>query len=101
MGLSGIGLRRSNKILITQRPIPLGFKRHLRGACIACVYFVQQRQSVFQKALFSRQLGRQCATEILLVQNPMGEAKRRQEIAVKEFLDPMLVDTPGGRIYVQ
>ena len=31
----------------------------------------------------------------------MGEAKRRQEIALKAVLEPILVDTPGRRIHVQ
>ena len=31
----------------------------------------------------------------------MGESKRRQEIALRQECDPMLVDTPGGRIHVQ
>jgi Transposase DDE domain group 1 len=31
----------------------------------------------------------------------MGEAKRRQEIALNAVLEPILVDTPGGRIHVQ
>jgi hypothetical protein len=31
----------------------------------------------------------------------MGEAKRRAKQAIVKRMEPMIVDTPGGRIHVQ